>query len=270
MKERDTISVKWLYKSINNYIGSEGGSSNRSGQSSNSRKVSAFQGQLVQCVTGPMDPRHNMGIQNRICSTTHSGKTAQSRHVVNLRSKVTGRGDSKIASQGGNHRGAPEEELAGFLLQPLSHPQERRGHETSNQSEDPKQLHSPPPFQDGGPSHIEGPPEGGGLDDKGGSEGRILHDPNPSARQAVPAFLHRKPRLPVYMPAIWPVLCSLGLYQDPEAGTNSAQRAGSEASGIHRRHSGLGGDSGEGESSHRSPDLSPGEPGIYSTPRKKP
>ena len=106
------------------------------------------------------------------------------------------------------------------------------------------------------------------MDDKGGSEGRILHDPNPSARQAVPAFLHRKPRLPVYMPAIRPVLCSLGLYQDPEAGTNSAQRAGSEASGIHRRHSGLGGDSGEGESSHRSPDLSPGEPGIYSTPRK--
>ena len=216
-----------------------------------------------------MDPRHNRGIQNRICSTTHSGKTAQSRHVVNLRTNITGRGDSKIASQGGNHRGAPEEELTGFLLQPLSHPQ-KDGHETSNQSEDPKHLHSPPPFQDGGPSHIEGSPEGGGLDDKGGSEGCILHDPNPSTRQTVPAFLHRKPRLPVYMPAIRPVLCSLGLYQDPEAGTNSAQRAGSEASGIHRRHSGFGGDSGEGESSHRSPDLSPGEPGIHSTPRKKP
>ena len=124
--------LKWLYKPINNYIGSEGGSSTRSGQSSNSRIVSAFQGQLVQCVTGPMDPRHNMGIQNRICSTTHSGKTAQSRHVVNLRTNVTGQGDSKIANHGGNHRGAPEEEPAGFLLQPLSHPQESWGHETSN------------------------------------------------------------------------------------------------------------------------------------------
>ena len=103
------------------------------------------------------------------------------------------------------------------------------------------------------------------MDDKGRSEGCILHDTNPTARQAVPKFLHRKPRLPVHVPAIRPVLCSLGIYQDPEAGSNSAQRAGSEASGIHRRHSSPGGDSGDDEDSHRSPNLSLREPGIRST-----
>ena len=269
VKERDSLPL--LNGCINPLIITlvqRGGNSTRSGQSSNSRKASIFQGQLVQSVTGPMDPGHNKGIQNRICNSTHSGKTAQSRHVINLRTNVTGGGDSKVANQGGSHRGSPRKEASGFLLQPLPRTQERWGHETGNQSEGSKHLHSPPRFQDGGPSHIEGPPEGGGLDDKGRSEGCILHDTNPTARQAVPKFLLRKPKLPVHMPAIRPVLCSLGLYQDPEAGTNSAQRSGSEASGIHRRHSSPGGDSGEGEDSHRGPNLSPREPGIHSTSRE--
>ena len=208
VKERLSIPFKWLYKSINNYIGSEGGNSTRSGQSSNSRKASIFQGQLVQSVTGPMDPGHNKGIQNRICNSTHSGKTAQSWHVINLGTNVTGGGDGKVANQGGSHRGSPRKEASGFLLQPLPRPHEKWGHETGNQSEG-STLTFPPPFQDGGPSHIEGPPEGGELDDKGRSEGCILHDTNPTARQAVPKFFLRKPRLPVHMPAIRPVLCSV-------------------------------------------------------------
>uniref|UniRef100_A0A1X7VA40 Uncharacterized protein n=1 Tax=Amphimedon queenslandica TaxID=400682 RepID=A0A1X7VA40_AMPQE len=48
------------------------------------------------------------------------------------------------------------------------------------------------------------------------------------------------------MPAFWPVLHSLGLYQDPEASTYPAQRAESETSGIYRQYTRLGRDEGEG------------------------
>ena len=49
------------------------------------------------------------------------------------------------------------------------------------------------------------------------------------------------------MPTIRPVLCSLGLYQDPEASIDPAQRAGCQVSGIHRRCIGLIRDDREGE-----------------------
>ena len=53
-----------------------------------------------------------------------------------------------------------------------------------------------------------------------------------------------------------------GLYQDPEASANSAQRAGSQACGIHRQHSSPGRDSGKSARTHGGPDIPPGESGL--------
>ena len=181
-----------------------------------------------------MDPEHNKGIQNRVCSKPQSGKTAQSGYTPRPTTKVGKGGDNEDVIKRGNYRSPPRESR--LLLQPVFGPQKRRGYEASHQSEEPQHLYPSPPFQDGGPPHIEGSPEERRLDDQGRSEGCILHDPHPAAGQMFPAFLHGKPRLPVFVSAVRPVLCSLGLYQDPEASTNSAQRARSEASGIHRRH----------------------------------
>ena len=50
------------------------------------------------------------------------------------------------------------------------------------------------------------------LDDQAGSKGCVLHDPHPQLEQTSSTLLSTEPSLPVDMSAIWPVLCSLGLY----------------------------------------------------------
>ena len=76
----------------------------------------------------------------------------------------------------------------------------------------------------------------------------------------------RNPPLRVLLPAIRPVMCSMGLYQDPEAGTNPPQRAGDKASGIHRRYFRLGGDRGDREESHLRVNIPVRKLGLHSTP----
>ena len=65
-------------------------------------------------------------------------------------------------------------------------PRKGRRHETSNKFKESQRVHCLSSLQDGRDSHPEG---SGGLDDKSGSEGCILHDPNPRNRQISSLFL---------------------------------------------------------------------------------
>ena len=134
-----------------------------------------------------------------------------------------------------------------ILLKPLPSPQEGWRHETGNQLEEVEHLCSTPSLQDEGLTYTERPLEDRILDDQGRSQGHILHDPNAQLRQISPLFQSPESSLPVHMPTIRPVLCSLGLYQDPEASLDPAQRAGCHVSGIHRRCTGLSRDGREGK-----------------------
>ena len=83
--------------------------------------------------------------------------------------------------------------------------------------------------------------------------------------QAVPQVLSPGLSLSIHMPAVLPLVRSLGLYQDPEASINPAQRAGGEASGIYRRDPGDGGDRATGKRPHPP---SSGKPGLHCPSRE--
>ena len=70
------------------------------------------------------------------------------------------------------------------------------------------------------------------------------------------------------MPAVRPVQRSLGLYQDPEASDNPAQRARGEVSDIHRRHPSHSGVARVREGTHQGSDIPSGEPGLHCPPRE--
>ena len=214
---------------------------------------------------GPVGIKHSPGVQHRFYGSTHPGNSPKSGHFLRLRAESHSGGD---APKGGNHRAVTDRGCTGFLLKPVPCPQERWGHETGNKLETAEQVYPSPPLQDGGNAYPEGSVEEGQLVDKGGPEGCVFHHPNPQEGQAVPQVLSPGSSLSIHMPAVRPLVRSLGLYQDPEASTNPAQRAGGEASGIYRRYPGDGGDRATGKRPHPGPDPSSGKPGLHCPSRE--
>ena len=86
-------------------------------------------------------------------------------------------------------------------------------------------------FQDGGNPHPQRPCQSRGLDGQGGSEGGILILQSQSTNLTTNTQILSVPLL-----TIWPVIGSLGLYQDPEAGTSSPSGDGGANDSVHRRH----------------------------------
>ena len=217
-----------------------GGSATSSGQVYNSQESSLIPGKLVQSVRRPwlLDTIQGYKIefvdnptQARQPRMGMSSPTEQALLQEEVGKILSKRAIVEVPAE----RAAPRSLLS---------PQEGQRHETSNQLERVEHLCSTPSLQDGGPTHTERPPEDRRLDDQGRSEGRILHDPDTQLRQISPLLPSPKSSLPIHMPTIRPVLCSLGLYEDPEASFDPAQRAGCQVSGIHRRCIGLSRDGG--------------------------
>jgi len=69
-------------------------------------------------------------------------------------------------------------QLWGLLLQPVSGSQEEWSDETWHQSETAQSVGGDTALQDGGYLNLSRPPEGWGMDGKGGSERCLLHPPN--------------------------------------------------------------------------------------------
>ena len=156
------------------------------------------------------------------------------------------------------------------LLEPVPSPKEGWGYEASDKPEEPQRVCGPTTLQDGRDPHAEGLITKRRLDNEDRSEGRLLHDPDPLNEQVGTSFLNPRATAPlqVLLPAIQLVVCSMGFYQDPEAGTNPTQRVGYKTSGIHRRYTRLDGDGGDREESYLSVNIPAGKPGLHSTPSK--
>lgn len=227
------------------------------------RKTETIPRKLGRDYPGPLGSSHSSGLQAGV----HNDPSSEQQAIKLLpRAEPHSGGNTKNASEGSHYTASTIRSGEGLLLKPIHYPQERRGLEAGDQLEVPKQVHSPESLQDGRNPHPEGYPQGKRLDDKSGSEGCLLHDPSQRKGQIVPPFLVRELSLSVHMPTIWPVLRSVGLYQDPEADSHFTQRVGCQVGSIHRRHPSHGRDGGDDKGAHAGLDLPAEQPGVHGSP----
>ena len=155
-----------------------------------------------------------------------------------LTTRRSGSPDKRTPEQRSSSRGNKPSERV--LLKSLPGPKKGRRAETHNKPKVPEQFCSDTTLQDGGNPYFEGPDTTRRLVGKSGSEGRLLCSPDPPLSPSIPQI--QLPReVSVHLPPIWPVIGSLGLYQDPKASISSPPGDGSAPNSIHRRHPSPGG-----------------------------
>uniref|UniRef100_A0A1X7TG64 Uncharacterized protein n=1 Tax=Amphimedon queenslandica TaxID=400682 RepID=A0A1X7TG64_AMPQE len=260
--------AKNFIKNTKQLILNRGGITTSSGGAKHRGKTSSLPCKLAGHQPRSVDLRHHFGLQDRFPIKPNPIVTPQSRCGL-LRGTIPHqRRGRQNAFQGSNNRVAPSGSRERVLFQPIPCSQEGWWHEASNKSKKPQRARSPPAFQDGGLPYLKGHHKERGLDDKDRPKGRFLHDSNPPVPPSSPTLRCSRLPLPVHMSAIQPVLCSLGLYQDPEASSNPTQRARSEASGIHRQYPCLGRVGRASEGPYGGTGIPTRKSGLYNPPRE--
>ena len=208
-------------------------------RSSSSWKAARSQKHLEGVDKGPMGIRHHKGSPNRFhikalsgCGSSHSSLHGRSGSPDKGRVKRT---PEQRSSSRGNK---PSERV---LHKSLPGPKKGRRAETRNKPKVPEQFCSDTTLQDGGNPYFEGPDTTRRLVGKSGSEGRLLCSPDPPLSPSIPQIQLPGEVLSVHLPPIWPVIGSLGLYQDPKASISSPPGDESAPNSIHRRHPSPGG-----------------------------
>lgn len=173
-------------------------------------------------------------------------------------------GSAKAPSEGSNFRAVGDPQLQRSVYLPaICCPEEGRGNEASNKPQTAKQLCQTGILQDGRSPYSERSSPTRRLDDKGRPEGRILCDPSRPILLEVSSLPMAREVLPIPLPAIRPVVCSVGLYQDHEAHRHDASVTRDQDSHIHRRYPDPRKRQADCQRAHRSSDLSFGEPGLH-------
>ena len=144
----------------------------------------------------------------------------------------------------------------------VSGTQERRSTEASDKSEKAKRVGSTPALQNGGHKYPKGTIEGKRLDGEDRPQGCILHHPNTSCSSAFSKVHDKSTTLPVYMPPIRPVLCSMGVHKSDETHINLPSNYGGMYDCLHRRHTSDGGVPSAGEGPPGGINLSADRPGV--------
>ena len=182
---------------------------------------------------------HNKGSQDRLpVRTSPESETSHSTILCGTEPVDSG-GDKGTSGQRSHNRSA--QPSGRVLLKPVPCPQKARWTTPSNKPEGSEQFGSHRAFQDGGNTYPQRPCQSGGLDGKGGSKGCVFHNPNPPVSPQIPEVQVPTQMLSIPVPTIWPVIGSLGLYQDPEANPSSPPGDGGAIDSIHSQYSAPGG-----------------------------
>ena len=198
-------------------------------RSSSSWKAARSQKHLEGVDEGPLGVRHHKGSPNRFQDVV-----PHTPHYTADQDRVKRTPEQRSSSRGNK----PSERV---LLKSLPGPKKGRRAETRNEPKVPEQFCSDTTLQDGGNPYFEGPDTTRRLVGKSGSEGCLLCSPDPPLSSSIPQIQLPGEVLSVHLPPIWPVIGSLGLYQDPKASISSPPGDGSAPNSIHRRHPSPGG-----------------------------
>ena len=142
--------------------------------------------------------------------------------------------DPRPPIQRGNIKDYPP--TRGVLLRPVSGPQKRWRSQTGDQSKGSEPIYSASPFQNGRRERNERPDKTERLASEGRPKRRLLRNTNPPKPQEVPQILHSARNISVQLPAVRPIISSMGLYQDPQTDDSVTTGVGSTPSGLYGRH----------------------------------
>ena len=208
-------------------------------RTAHSRQIAILQQKLGSDITRPMGPRLNPEFQNSVQRTTDSGQSPQSIVLHSNRTNSVGGRDPEFVG-----KESYRENSMGTTAVCLQHvPSGKEGwrSETSNQSETTELLCEYGTFQDGRDSLPTQPAKVRRLDGKNRFERRIFYDPNTGTGQSLPDLQVQRPIIPIQMSTIRPIMCPMGLHQDPKTSRGPAETARDTTSCLYRRHPDNGG-----------------------------
>ena len=206
-------------KYANELLSISGYNSPQASKLSPSREVSSFPIKLVKGDTGPMDPKHNSGLPDRLLlDSTSTCNTSLS--TILCRAELSDfRGGNRIITEGCN-RGSSTGSANRFLFEPLSCPKEGWRATPSNQSQSPQQLCEQRTFQNGGHSHSERSPK----------KGRLAGQLQKVSQLHVP-----REDLPIQLPTLRPILSPMGVHKNSKTSTSNPPRERSTANSLYRQ-----------------------------------
>ena len=207
-----------------------------------------------------MGDRDSERLSNSLCGPSSTGMQAKRSYILH-RAKPDSRRSEGFVRKGCSPSLQPTTSRE-FLLNSLSGTQERRSNEASDKFEKAKRVGSAPTLQNGGHEYPKGTIKGKRLDGEDRPQGCILHRPNTPCSSALSKVHGKSTTLPVYMPPIRPVLCSMGVHKSDETHINLPSKYGGTYDCLHRRHTSDGGVPSAGEGPPGGINLSADRPGV--------
>ena len=205
-----------------------------------SREVSSFPTKLVEGDTGPMGPKHNYGLPDRLLLDSTSTCNTSLSTILCRADSSDFRGGNRITTEGCN-RGSSTSRANRFLFEPLSCPKEGWRATPSNQSQSPQQLCEQRTFQNGGHSHSERSPEKGRLAGQNRFERCLLFNTHPPQPQKVSQVHVPREDIPIQLPTFRPILSPMGVHKNSKTSTSNPLRERSMANSLYRRSVTFGG-----------------------------
>ena len=237
---------------------------------STSRTATVLSEKLGSPNKGQVDPRNSKGLQNRIQREPQAAGQTSPNAIQSITRRPHTTGGIRASNKRGNQadcRGIPSRGRE-FLFDPFLGPKKRWRPEAGHQPESPKPVCHSTTLQDGGHSHPKNPLETRRLASENRPQGRLLCHPNSGRKQEIPKLFDGGQKLPIHLSPLRPCISSMGLYQDPQAGSSSRSRAWGETSDLYRRHASHGGIQGEsGRSGFRS-NVPPTVPRVHNKHEK--